>query len=312
MDGAVHASREAFLRGQDSDGAWRYPLEGSSVLPDAYFIIANRLFNLVKPEIEQQLVERIAGRQLPNGGWPLYPGHEGHPSTTVEAYIALRMHGVTPHAHSMRQARSFLAAHGGLSRLSSLTRITLAVLGLRPWGEVPFMPVDILLLPTSSPISLFSFVSFTRIHMVSILALGELRYRIAGAPVGLAAELGARYTKSCERTRGPAEIVRDVVARLGRCADWARRLLVPAFLRRRSLAACKEYLLTHQEPDGSWGNYILSTLFGILALRAMGYSPDSPAVQRGCDGLRSLLWRRGDETLTQPCNSAIWSTALIS
>jgi sporulenol synthase len=314
IDGAVDACRTALLRRQDPDGAWRYPLEGSSVLPDAHFLIAQRLFHLVPSEIERRLVARVRGRQLSNGGWPLHPGHNGHPSTTVEAYVALRMHGLPPEADALRRARSFLGAHGGVSRLSTLTRITLAVLGLRPWDDVPLLPVEIMLLPRRSPFNLQSFVSFTRIHMVSLLALGETRYRVPGVSRALAAELdGASMGPRAGASPSSAwEVAREALAQLWRYADWARRLLGPAVVRKRSLEACREYLITHQEPDGSWGNYILSTFFGILALRALGCSPDSVAVRHGYDGLRTLLWRRGEEILVQPCNSAIWSTALIS
>ena len=35
-------------------------------------------------------------------------------------------------------------------------------------------------------------------------------------------------------------------------------------------------------------------------------------MRRGLAGLRSLLWQRDGETLAQPCNSAVWSTALVS
>jgi len=311
---AIHASRAAFLRCQDQDGAWRYPLEGSSVLTEAYFLIAQRLLNLVSPATARQLVQRVRSQQLPNGGWPLYPGHDGHVSTTVEAYVALRMNDVPAQDPAIRRARIFLAAHGGLSQISGLTHTTLAVLGLRPWSAVPFMPIEILLLPRNSPVSLYSFVTFTRIHMVSVLALGELRSHVAGAPPQLAAELQDLTPSAPEHPapRNASAFTRGAITQLGGYADWTRRLLSPAILRERSLQACKDYLLAHQEPDGTWGNYILSTLFGILTLRAMGYTKDHPVIRHGCDGLRSLLWQRGDDCLVQPCNSAVWSTALVS
>ncbi|MEI8194775.1 MAG: prenyltransferase/squalene oxidase repeat-containing protein [Phycisphaerae bacterium] len=302
---AIEASHESLLRQQDTDGAWRYPLEGSNVLPDAYFLIAQRLLNLVSPQITQRLVERVRRQQLADGGWPLYPGPTGHPSITVEAYIALRMNGVAPQDPAMQRAREFLETHGGLSELCGFTRVTLAVLGLRPWSEIPFMPIEILLLPRSAPVSLHSFVTFTRIHMVSILALGELRYQIAGVPPEVAQELGGQEPSPS----GPAG---TILGQLGNGAEWTRRQFLPAVLHTRALQACKDYLIAHQEPDGTWGSYILSTLFSILSLQALGVAPAAPILRRGLDGLRSLLWQRDDEILAQPCNSTVWSTALVS
>ncbi|MBI3268589.1 MAG: squalene--hopene cyclase [Planctomycetes bacterium] len=313
LERAIRRAQRALLRAQEADGSWRYPLEGSSVLPEAHFVLANRLFDFLPPGLEDRLVERIRERQLPNGGWPLYPGHDGHVSASLEAYFALRLHGLPRKADGLRRARRFLAERGGLGAASSLTRVTLAVTGQLEWSEVPLLPIEVLLLPAGSPFSLYSFVSFTRIHLVSILALGELRYRVPGVRVRLDEELAEDGGGASRRASWSAPaIAREAAARIGRSAERARRALSPAALRQRCLRAAHEYLLAHQEPDGTWGNYILSTLFGALAMQALGCRPDSRTLQRAFAGLRSLLWERGADLLVQPCNSAVWSTAVLS
>lgn len=314
LDRATRASHRALLRTQDPDGSWRYALEGSSVLPDAHFILANRLYHFLSQEDEARLVERIRSRQLPDGGWPLYPGDAGHLSSSVEAYFALRLHGLAPKSDALRRARRFIADHGGLARVSSLTRVTLAVLGQMSWSEVPLLPIEILLLPRRSPFNLFSFVSFTRIHLVSIMVLGELAHQVKPGPVDLEKELDGPADgrpRAAARWHAPT-LARQALARVTRYVDRAKRLLAPAAFRTRSLQVAKEYLLSHQEPDGSWGNYILSTFWGLLAMQALGCPADSAVIRRGVAGLKALLWRRDGEHFVQPCNSAVWSTAVIA
>ncbi len=308
VERGIRLARRALLARQEPSGAWRYAMEGSSVLPDAHFLLAHRLFNLVRPSVERKIVDRLLSRQLPNGGWPLYPGHEGHLSATVEAYYALRLRGMGPKSHPLSRAREFIQDRGGLSNVSSLTRVTLAATGQLPWDAVPLLPIEVLLLPRKSPFNLYSIVSFTRVHLVSIMTLGELRYQHP-IRLGIARELNGGPRRA--RWKASA-IAMEALARVGKYVDKARRVLSPSAFRTRALLSAKEYLISHQEPDGTWGNYILSTFFGILAMRALGYAPDSPEISRAYMGLRSLVWDRDGELFVQPCNSAIWSTALVS
>ena len=76
-------------------------LEGS-VLPDSYAIIVETLFPPTDHYIVESLATGIERRQLPNGGFGLYPGHPGDFSTTLEAYLALRLAGRPANAQVIR------------------------------------------------------------------------------------------------------------------------------------------------------------------------------------------------------------------
>lgn len=307
IDRAIRQSHRTLMRQQDADGAWRYAMEGSSVLPEAHFLIADSLFDLVPQSVTARVLGRILARQLPNGAWPLFPGHPGHLSTTVEAYVALRLSGQSAKSPPLRRARKYIAQNGGLRRLSTLTKVTLAVLGLIPWEQVPLLPVEVLLLPRKSPINLYSIVSFTRVHLVSILVLGETRYCVPGVALDL-----AREVDGVSQTEPWNALARKAVTKLGGYVDRARRALSPSSFRERALLAARAYLVSRQEPDGTWGNYILSTLWGVLAMQALGSPRDSAIVRRGLAGLCTLPWRRGRDFLVQPCNSTIWSTGILA
>jgi sporulenol synthase len=72
---------------------------------------------------------------------------EGNLSATVEAYFALLYPGyVERHAGNMKQAKTFL------TNTSTFTKIILALTGQIPWPKHLQLPIELILLPRTSPI----------------------------------------------------------------------------------------------------------------------------------------------------------------
>jgi hypothetical protein len=101
--------RDVIMSQQSEDGSWRYLLEGT-VLANAYHILVEALFPPSDKDLIEGLARSIERRQLPNGGFGLFPEHLGDFSTTLEAYVALRLAGRAPHAQSVVSAAKFLCA----------------------------------------------------------------------------------------------------------------------------------------------------------------------------------------------------------
>ena len=177
--------RQVLTAQQSADGSWSYMLEGS-VLPDSYAIIVETLSPPTDHYIVESLATGIERRQLPNGGFGLYPEHPGDFSTTLEAYLALRLAGRPPDSQAVSRSRDFLAAMRDEQHLSNLTRITLAALGIMPWSAVPSLPPEIMLLSGKSPLSVYDLVSFTRVHMPAIMLLSAIE---ANRELHLASEM---------------------------------------------------------------------------------------------------------------------------
>src|SRR5256885_14016880 len=92
-------------------------------------------------------------------------------SCSVKAYFALKLAGDSPLAPHMVRARSAILERGGAARSNVFTRITLALFGQIPWRGVPYIPVEIVLLPRWFPFHLDKVSYWSRTVMVPLLIL---------------------------------------------------------------------------------------------------------------------------------------------
>src|SRR5262249_26099522 len=103
-----------------------------------------------------------------------------------EAYFAMRVARVTPHAPAMQRARRFILARGGLTRSRVFTKIFLALFGQYDWRGIPIIPTEIIFLPRSFYIDVCEFSSWSRSGVVPlsiIVAQNPLCRRAAGLHV---------------------------------------------------------------------------------------------------------------------------------
>lgn len=82
----------------------------------------------------------------------------------------------------MIRAREFILAKGGLSAAGSYTKVMLAITGHYPWGNAPYLPVEMVLLPTWAPINFFDFNGYARVHVapISICASKNYAHKLPG------------------------------------------------------------------------------------------------------------------------------------
>jgi squalene-hopene/tetraprenyl-beta-curcumene cyclase len=83
-------------------------------------------------------------------------------------------------------------------------------------------------------------------------------------------------------------------------------------LRARALHYAESWLLEHQDANGSWGGIQPCYLLSPMALKALGYRNDHPAIVKALSAAKELMWDLGDATLYQPCVSPNWDTALAA
>ena len=81
-------------------------------------------------------------------------------------------------------------------------------------------------------------------------------------------------------------------------------------VRQRAIEACRRFIHERLEADGTLGSYILSTIFSMLALSALGRPEDESQIRSMKQGLRSFIVDHNGELHMQPCTSTVWDTAL--
>ncbi len=313
VDHTISRSQEYFRREQHATGYWHRPLEANATM-DAEYVFFMHFMGRVNVERQERIAAHLLATQLDDGSWALYPDAPGHLSNTIEAYFALKLAGRPASHPALAKARRFILERGGAAKAGVFTRIFLAYFGQFPWHGVPAMPAELILLPSWFPINIYEMSSWARGTVVPLLVLLAKRPSIRIADDRGVAEL-------YERPPVPADY------EFRRSADtfsWHNFFLVvdktlkllgriPVKpLRGRALAAAGDWIVAHQDVNGGWGGIQPAMVNSVMALRALGYSDDHPAVAKGIQAIEDFVIEEGDELFFQPCVSPTWDTALAA
>jgi squalene-hopene/tetraprenyl-beta-curcumene cyclase len=130
-------------------------------------------------DIDENLQAKIAvylrSRQNEDGSYPLYTGGLGEISCSVKVYYALKMAGDDIHAPHMTKLREWILSQGGAAKANVFTRITLAIFEQLPWRGVPYIPVEIMLLPKWFPFHIDKVSYWSRTVMIPLFILYTLK-----------------------------------------------------------------------------------------------------------------------------------------
>src|SRR5580704_12935309 len=97
---ALARARDHLLGRQHEQGWWQGELE-TNVTMDAEDLLLREFLGVRTPEQTAASARWIASKQRPDGTWANFRGGEADLSTTVEAYVALRLAGDSPDATHM-------------------------------------------------------------------------------------------------------------------------------------------------------------------------------------------------------------------
>ena len=278
VDRAIDAGVARLLELQDAGGWWVGELESNATM------VAEHLFwlhflGLRDSDTDRRLANDILARRRDDGTWSNW--WDGPPvlSTTIEAYVALKMAGVDPGDAT----RAYIAREGGVAKTRVFTKCFLALLDAWPWQDIPTVPVEIVLAPPSAPLSVYSFSCWARQTLVPLSVVHVLRpTRSSGVDLE---EIGARHGQSAPPHAS-------------------------SVMRRKAMAFAEEWVRDRQEADGSWGGIQPPWVWSIVMLAALGHGFDDPCLRKAVDGWSGFLVEDGDRLRPEACQSPIWDTAL--
>jgi squalene-hopene/tetraprenyl-beta-curcumene cyclase len=308
-DRALDAAETALTRAtrhllalQQPEGWWKGELE-TNVTIDAEDLFLRHFLGLHDEATAAATAAWIRGRQRPDGSWATYHGGPGDLSTSLEAYVALRLAGDAPDAEHMRRAAAFVRDGGGAGQSRVFTRMWLSLLGLWSWGGVPALPPEQILLPPRAPLSVYSFGCWARQTIVALSVVTALRpsERVAFAIEEL--QGGGDRSGPADDIWGRAFVLLDRAAHV-----YGRHPF--GLLRRHALRTAEQWIVDRQERDGSWGGIQPPWVWSIIALRALGYELDHPVLARALAGLDTFTISDGSGRRLEACQSPVWDTAL--
>ena len=307
LEQAIALSQQHLLKIQYPDGYWWAELE-SNVTITSEVVLLHKIWHTDRARPLAKAEAYLRSQQRQHGGWELYYGDGGELSTSIEAYMALRLLGVSPSDPALVKAKKFIKKRGGISQARIFTKLHLALIGCYSWQGLPTIPPWIMLLPESSPFTIYEMSSWARSSTVPLLIVFDRKPVFnLDTPISL----DELYTEGVKNVR--YELPRnndwtDIFLVLDEAFKFAENLnLVP--LRQEGLAAAEKWVLERQEATGDWGGIIPAMLNSLLSLRTLNYDVSDPIVQRGLTAVDNFAIETEDSYRIQPCISPVWDTA---
>lgn len=311
VERSVKRAQDFLLGLQYPEGYWWGELESNCTM-EAEFIMLTHFLGAVDRRRERKLVNYILSKQREDGTWGQYYGAPGDLNTTTECYFALKLAGVSAQEPFMRKARDFVLSKGGVPRTRVFTKIWLALFGQWEWRGVPVMPPELVLLPRWAPFNIYDFSSWARATIVPLLVLMD---RKPVKPVPAECHIDELYPRPRSETDYSIKRPKRLVGWEGffYAGDLVLRLLerLPVKpTRGQALRRAEQWILDHQERDGSWGGIQPPWVYSLMALHSLGYPLDHPVMKRGLEGFETFIIEDAETLRVQACVSPVWDTCL--
>lgn len=297
LSGAV----DWLLARQSPEGWWSGELE-TNVTMTAEHVLLHRFLGLDLEPIREGAIRHLLRFQRQDGSFSLYHDGPADLSTTIEAYVALKVLGVDPDSGPLRRALAVIHRMGGLAKARVFTRIWLAIFGQYPWAGIPTMPPELVYLPSRFPMNLYDFACWARGTIAPLLLVMTRRpVRPLGVSVAEIAVPGTEAAMTRVPGSGPFWWL-DQLLKL-----YERAPVHPG--RRTAQRRIVDWVVAHQERDGSWGGIQPPWVYSLIALNLEGMAVEHPVMRRGIAGMQRFTLADGEGVRFLACMSPVWDTA---
>jgi len=310
LETAIRNGAEYLLSIQAEEGFWHGELEADTTLESDYIYYLHVL-GKAEPARIAKLANYVRQRQLPDGGWSIYPGGPSELNATCKAYFALKLAGDSEDLPHLTMARETVHRLGGLELTNSYVRFYLALVGGVGWELVPSIPPELMLLPNWFYLNIYEMSSWTRGIVIPMAILSALRpdFRLP------------EHARVDELFKDPSQ--------KNAAFNWSKQLLswknlflaidrglklyekLPwKPLRNKALREAKQWMLEHMERTEGLAAIYPSMMNSIFALIALGHGPDDPLTFREIKEFSRFEIEEGDTIRLQPCVSPVWDTCI--
>ncbi len=290
------------LQEQSTEGWWSGELE-TNVTMTAEHVLLFRFLGLPLDEFRAGAIAHILHHQRSDGSWALYYDGPADLSTTIEAYVALKVLGVDSERDEMRKALAVILGQGGVVNARVFTKIWLALFGVYPWSGVPSVPPEIVNFPLWMPFNLYDFACWARGTVAPLtIVLAKKPVRDLGVDVNEIVAPGTQREMTRVKGRRHWLLYAEKLLKL-----YERLPKQP----RRDEAEHRvaQWVVERQEADGSWGGIQPPWVYSLIALDLMGYALDHPVMRKGIEGMKRFTIDDAQGWRFLACMSPVWDTA---
>ncbi len=303
---AIKKAQDYLFSLQQDDGHWCAYLE-SNVTITAEAVLLYKIWGIDHHKPLHKIEAYLRSQQRSHGGWELYYGDGGDLSTSVEAYMALRLLGVSAEEEALVKAKKFILSKGGISKSRIFTKMHLALIGCYDWRGVPSIPAWIMLLPQNPIFTIYEMSSWARSSTVPLLIVFEQKPVFKIEPEINLDELYSEGKQNVKYMLPSNGDWTDIFVQLDNLFKLAEEWnAVP--LREQSLKVAENWIIERQEATGDWGGIIPAMLNSLLALKTLKYHVNDPMVARGLQAVENFAIENHDHYVVQSCISPVWDT----
>ena len=281
---AILCARQHLLGEQRSDGSW-VEMQTCDAGAASQLVLLLRYLDEEPNKLAGQATTTILDEQLPTGGWSLVPNGPVDLSTSVQAYVALKLLGLDPSDSRLARAREVIRQAGGADGADGTTRFFLALLGQVDYDRCAPIPPELLVL--------------NRDRVTYLAPLAAIWAHRPVHDVGVergVRELFVKAPRNWDKPRSAGGLRETRYSVFAPLLRWCERLGW-TFLRKRALERAESQLLRNINPE-SIGQLDFSELvWHTIAIHALGYQSDSPEF-RACEERLNALVRIDEESDT--------------
>ena len=309
----IRRAAQALLGLQRTEGFWWAELTADSTLESDYILLqlwlhppAVGVWNPPEHARIDRAVRSILARQLPDGGFWIYPQGPADVSATVKAYFALKVVGLPSDDVRMVRARDVIISLGGIQAANSYVKINLSLFGLYPREDVPSLPPELMLLPFDF---IYQMSSWTRAIAIP-LSIVHAHNPMRPVPQGFdLRELFAPGVSSAFAKDDRLFSTRNLFYAIDRSLKWWERF-GSRRLRRKAIERAKDWMIERTKRSDGLGAIYPPMMYLIMALDLLGYAPDHPDRVEAQRQFDRLLVDDGERFFFQPCFSPVWDTGI--
>lgn len=310
---AVRRTTDYFLRTQHQPGYWWAELTADSTLESDYILIqlwlyppVNGVWNPPTRARIDRAVESILARQLPDGGFNIYPQGPAEINATVKAYFALKLSGLAYEDPRLARARERILALGGIQAANSYVKINLSLFDLFPREHAPSIPPEIVLLGNF----IYQMSSWTRAIVIPLSIVHASNQR-RPAPAGFNLDELFAPGVSLEFPLGTRFTWRNIFLRLDKALKlWER--YGSKTIRQKALREAEKWMLGRTRYSDGLAAIYPPMMYVIMALDLLGYPPDHPDRIEAEKQFEALLVDDSERFFFQPCFSVVWDAAIAA
>ena len=308
LDKAISHAQSALLDLQDSQGYWVFELEADCTIPSEYIMMMHYLDD-IDENLQAKIAVYLRSRQNEDGSYPLYTGGLGEISCSVKVYYALKMAGDDIHAPHMTKLREWILSQGGAAKANVFTRITLAIFEQLPWRGVPYIPVEIMLLPKWFPFHIDKVSYWSRTVMIPLFILYTLKATAKNPHKINILELFVTHPDEEQHYFPERTLLNKVFLGLDRLGHITRPL-IPKKAHELAIQKAHDWFVERMNGEDGLGAIFPAMLYSYEALLLLGYDKNHELVVTARKAIDKLLVINENDAYCQPCLSPVWDTGL--